>query len=151
MKFRCSVDIDVPRDFAVELFADKSNLPDWQPEFLSVESIDGNPGQSGTTTWMKYQSGKHKFDLYETVRTNNLPQEFVGEYETPGTCWNTMRSTFVDTAKDKTHYEAEIEYKFYGFMIRMMALFMPRVFRKQTQKYLDNFKVFAEREFNRAS
>ena len=147
MNFSCSVEINVQRDFMVELMAEKNNFPHWQPEFRSVESVDGTPGQSGTKTLMKYQSGKHNFELIETIRTNNLPDEIIGEYETPGTCWNTMHSVFSSLAENRTLWETEIEYKFHGFMIKVMAKIMPGMFRKQTQKYLDNFKAFAEERF----
>lgn len=148
MNFTCSVRVDVPRDFATDLFSQKVLQQHWQPDFRSVESVDGTPGQPGTKTVMKYESGKHRFDLIETVRVNELPARFMAEYETPGTCWNTMASTFTSLGESKTLWEAEIDYKFHGFMIRVMALLMPRLFRKETQKYLDNFKVFAEEQFS---
>ena len=44
-------------------------------------------------------------------------------------------------------WEAEIDYKFHGFMIRVMAFLMPGMFRKQAQNHLDNFKVFAGEQF----
>lgn len=46
----------------------------------------------------------------------------------------------------KTKYISEIEYThFKGFMNKMMALHMPGMFKKQTQKWLDQFKAFAEK------
>lgn len=147
MKFTCTVDVDVPRDFAAALFVDKANHHHWQPEFRSVESVSGAPDEPGTVTRMKYQSGNQKFDLIETVRVNQLPNEFLGEYETPGTCWNTMHSKFLSLSDRTTRYEAQIEYRFDTLMLKLMALFVPRLFKKQTQRYLDNFKRYAEREF----
>lgn len=136
-----------PRDLVTELFVDKNDYANWQPEFRSVKSVEGDPNVPGTRTLMKYQSGKHNFDLIETIRVNNLPDEFLAEYETPGTCWNTMHSKFTSLAENRTLYEARIDYRFDGWMIKIMATLMPWMFRKQTQKYLDNFRDLAEQRF----
>jgi len=44
-------------------------------------------------------------------------------------------------------YKVEIEYtRFNGIMPKIMAFLMPGVFKKQTQKWLDQFKMFTENE-----
>ena len=146
MKFTCSVDIDAPIDRVFELFDNQENMKKWQPDLLSIEHLSGTPRQPGAKSRLKYKNGKHEFDLIETIIENTPPHKFSGEYETEGVCWNTMKSSFTQIGENKTRYQASIEYKFYGLMVRIMALIMPWVFRKQVQKYLDNFKAFVETE-----
>lgn len=59
---------------------------------------------------------------------------------------NTMRNTFSKVDNFHTLMETHIEYtKFNGLMPKLMAFLMPVVFKNQTQKWLDNFKAYAER------
>ena len=95
---------------------------------------------------MQYKIGKRQIELIETITVNNLPQEFSGTYEAKQMT-NTMTNRFTSLDENKTRYQAEIEYTdFNGFMVKLMAFLMPWMFKKQTQKWLDQFKAFAERE-----
>ena len=74
-----------------------------------------------------------------------MPQEFSGTYEVKQMT-NTMTNRFTSLDENTTQYQAEIEYTdFNGFMVKLMAFLMPRMFKKQTQKWLFQFKAFAER------
>ena len=146
MKFTCSVDINAPVDEVVELFDDAENLQKWQPDLLGIEQVSGTPGEVGAVSKMRYRSGKQEFDLFETIAVKNLPEEFTGEYETKGVCWNTMKSRFTPLDDNRTRYDAELEYKLDGFMIKVIALIMPGAFKKQTQKHIERFRDFVEQE-----
>ena len=146
MKFSCSVDIDLSHQKTVELWNNPENLVKWQDGFVSFEHISGTPGTPGAKSRMKYKSGKREIELIETIQVNNLPDEFTGHYEAREMT-NTMANTFTETAEGKTRYEANVEYiKFNGFMPRLMAFLMPGLFKKQVQKWLNQFKAFAESE-----
>lgn len=144
MKFTCAVEIDLPVETVFELIEDRENYHKWQPNLLSQEPISGTPGEQGAKTKMRYRSGKHEFDLFETITVRDAPRELTGEYLTEGTCWNVMKRTFTPITENRTRYEAEITYKFLGIMIKLMALVMPRVFKKQVEIQLKEFKAYAE-------
>ena len=122
------------------------NLKKWQDGFVSFEHLSGTPGKPGAKSRMKYQIGKREMELIETITVNNLPQEFSGNYEAKQMI-NPMTNYFTSPKDNKTTWEAHLEYtQFKGILPKLMAFFMPGVFKKQTQKWLDQFKVFAEQE-----
>jgi len=83
--------------------------------------------------------------LIETITVNNLPDEFSAVYDTKSMV-NTMMNRFKSIDENNTEYIAELEYtKINGFMPKMMSVLMPGMFKKQTQKWLNQFKTFAEK------
>ena len=145
MKFSCHVDIDKPIDRVIELFDNPNNMKEWQDGFVSFTHISGEQGQPGAISKVRYKMGKREFDLIETVTVRNLPHEFSGTYEHVHMT-NHMSNKFEKLGEDKTRWTANIEYtKLNGFMPKLMAFIMPGMFKKQTQKWLNQFKDFAER------
>jgi len=95
---------------------------------------------------MHYQIGKRKLELKELILLNELPLEFKAEY-TAKEMVNTMHSFFTPLSEDKTEWKSEINYsKFNGLMPKLMAYLMPGMFKKQAQKWSDQFKTFAENQ-----
>lgn len=145
MKFKCQVDIDLPRKKVIELFDNADNLKHWQDGFISFEHLTGEPGEVGSTARMMYDMNGRPMELIETITVKNFPDEFSGMYVHKHTT-NSMVNKFESLATNKTRWTAEIDYtKLNGFMIKMMAFLMPGMFKKQTQKWLNQFKEFAEK------
>ncbi|MCR9290538.1 MAG: SRPBCC family protein [Bacteroidetes bacterium] len=146
MKFKCQVDIDLPINKVIELFDNPDNMKEWQDGFERFEHLSGVSGEPGAKAKITYDMGKRgKMELIETVLVRNLPHEFSGTYEHKHMT-NSMKNSFEEVGANKTRWVAELHYtKLNGFMIKMMAFFFPRMFKKQTQKWMDQFKVFAER------
>jgi uncharacterized membrane protein len=145
MKFKCEVQIDLTINKVIELFDDIDNLKEWQDGFISYEHISGKPGETGAISQLNYLSGKREIELIETILVKNLPLEMTSKYEHQHMV-NLMTTRFHRLNKNKTLYEAEIEYtQFNGFMPKLMATLFPGMFKKQTQKWLNQFKDFAER------
>jgi uncharacterized membrane protein len=145
MKFTCQVDIDLPIDRVIQLFDNVDNLKEWQDGFLSHEHVSGVPGETGAVSRFRYQSGKREINLRETIVTSDFPDEFTALYEAKEMT-NTMSNRFTSLSENSTRYIADIEYiKFNGFKVKMMATLFPGMFRRQVQKWLDQFKEFCER------
>jgi hypothetical protein len=143
MRFTCTVEVRLPRKQTVELWSNPEHLSEWQDGFISLEHLSGTPGEAGAKSQMVYQIGKRRIELVETIVTNDLPDWFIGTYDTEAMT-NTMINRFV-SVEGGTRWDAEIEYTRFGsIMPRIMAWVMPGMFRKQTQKWLDQFKIFAE-------
>lgn len=144
MKFNCSVEINLPLRKVVELFEDSENLKNWQDGFIKMESLSEKPKEVGAKSKLYYISGKRKIILEETILVYNLPDEFTGRYEAKEMV-NTMKNNFVALSDSNTKWTAEIEYtEFRGFIPKLMAKLLPGMFKKQTQKWLNQFKAFAE-------
>ncbi len=144
MKYTCTVDIDLDIDKVASLWADERYFKQWQDGFQSIELLTGLAGAVGATSRIVYQQGKRKMELTETVLSNNLPQEKKALYEHIHMI-NTQTTKFEPISENKTRYISEVEYtKFNGFMPNLMARLFPGMFRKQSQKWMNQFKAFAE-------
>ena len=59
-------------------------------------------------------------------------------------CITYKRIFFEEIDNNKTKWTSKNEFIPTNFMLRMMTLLMPGAFKKQTKKYLNDFKNFAE-------
>lgn len=141
MKYTCQIDIDLPRDRVIELFDNPDNLSKWQPHLVSFEPVSGVPGQPGAASRLVCQMGTRRVEMIETVTARDLPVEFSATYEAKGV-FNTMRNGFEDRG-GSTRWTVESEFVF-GGMMKIVALFMGGSFKKETVKFLKDFKAFAE-------
>lgn len=144
MKYSVSIIIDKPRDRVVELFDNVENMSKWMPGLISFEHLSGTPGQVGAKSKLKFQMGKRQIEMVETVTVRNLPDEFSGTYEANGV-FNIVGNKFKALSDTQTEYISEQEFQFKGFM-KIIAFLMPGAFKKQSMKYLEDFKKFVESE-----
>ena len=146
MNFTCTVDIQVPRSKVVALFEAVEHLKEWQDGFQSLTHLSGEKGKEGAKSKMVYHQKKRVIELEETILVSNFPEEFTGEYVHIHMT-NTMQNIFTELDENTTRWTANIEYtKLNGFVVKVLAKLFPSMFRKQTQKWMDQFKAFAERE-----
>lgn len=144
MKFLCTVTILAPKEEVVALFLNSKYLHKWQVGFISKELTLGEKYQVGAQSKIKYKMGKGEMVLIETILENDLPNSLKGNYHHSST-ENTMLNTFTEIDDNTTKYEAEIEYtRFTGLIVKTMKTLFPFVFKKQVQKWMDNFKRFVE-------
>lgn len=142
MKYSVEIEINKPIDKVVKLFDDPDNMDKWMEGLVSFEPLTGTPGQPGAKSRLRFKMGKRDVEMIETITVRNLPDEFTGTYEANGV-FNIVRNKFVKISEDKTRYITEQEFKFRGFMV-IFAWLMPGAFRKQSRKYLEDFKKFVE-------
>lgn len=110
----------------------------------SFEPISGTPGQPGAKSKLKFEMGKRKIEMIETVTVRNLPDEFSGTYDVKRV-FNIVKNSFVNLDEIKTKYISEQEFQFKG-MMKVFAFLMPGAFKKQSMKYLEAFKKISESE-----
>lgn len=142
MRFTCTVEINAPIQEVVALFENPDNLHEWQDGFKSFEHISGKEGEVGAKSKLVYD----KLELIETIIRNELPEEFKATYEHKHVI-NTLSCRFTEINSGKTRLDQEIHYtEFKGFVIKIMAKLFPGMFKKQVQKWLDQFKDFVENQ-----
>ncbi len=142
MKYSNEVIINLPLNRVIELFDSEENLFKWQPELISFEHLSGEKGEVGAKSKLTYKMGKREVEMTETITVKDLPKEFSGTYEAKGV-WNEVKNYFEALDENSTRFYADSHFEFSGFM-KLIAFFMPGAFKKQSQKYLDQFKAFAE-------
>lgn len=143
MKYTVEIDIDKPLDKVISLFDDPNNLANWMEGLQNTEHLSGEIGKAGAKSKMTFLQGKRKIELVETILTHNLPQDYSATYESFGAT-STNKNSFTAISENKTKYTVEAEFEFSGFM-KFIAFVMPKAFRKQSLKYLLDFKTFAEK------
>ena len=144
MKYSNEVIIDAPIEKVMRLFDDPTNLPKWMSGLQSFEHISGEPGQPGSKSKLVFQMGSRRTEMLETVMVRNLPEEFTGKYEAKGVD-NIVRNRFIAIDDNHTKYISEQEFNLSGFM-KVIAFLMPGAFKKQSMKFLTDFKKFVESE-----
>lgn len=146
MKFTCSVEINLPKEKTVAIWKDPAKLKHWQDGFERYEHMSGKPNETGSKGILHYDNKGTPMELEETIIEGNLPHILEGEYVHKHMT-NRMRNTFQKLGPEKTIWTAEIHYvKFNGILMKLFALVGKGIFKKQTQKWLNQFKEFAEQQ-----
>ncbi len=143
MKYRISITLNLPRQKVIELFDNPDNMKHWQKGFISFEHVSGTPGQEGAVSNLKYKMGKRSMELIETILKRDLPEEFHGTYDTKGV-HNIQENYFKEIDEHTTEWISVTEFQFSGLMMKAMGFFMPGAFKKQSFKFMEAFKNFAE-------
>lgn len=143
MKYKNEIVINATREKVVHLFSDPSKIKEWQPGFMSMEIISGEPGNVGSKVKMHYKMGKRDVEMIETITVNKLPNEFSGTYEAKSV-FNFVQNFFEELPDGQTKYWTINEFQFKGFM-KIIGFLFPGAFKKESQKYLDLFKAFVEK------
>jgi hypothetical protein len=142
LKYNVEITINLPRTKVIELFDSTDNLKKWQPGLISFDHVSGTPGEVGAKSKLHYRMGKRDIEMIETITVKNLPDEFSGTYEAKGV-WNEVKNFFYEVDEQTTKWVSENEFRCSGFM-KIFIFLMPGSFKKETQKYLEQFKEFAE-------
>lgn len=144
MNYTLDIEIDKPIEEVIELFDSPENITKWMEGLKSFDHLEGTPGEPGAKSVLKFELGKRKFEMIETVIALNLPEEFTAAYETSDGGVSTVKNSFVALSDNKTQYISENSFEMKGLMMRIMAFLMPGAFKKQSMKYMLAFKEFAE-------
>ncbi len=83
-------------------------------------------------------------ELIETITHKKLPHEFHMTYDTKG-MFNRQENYFEQTREGHTKWKCVAEFIPDNFMMKVMTTFMKGAFKKQTMKYMTDFKNFAEK------
>ena len=144
LKFIASIEIKQSLEKTIELWKDKNNYQYWQDGFISKELLEGKEGEVGEVSLIKLDHKGDIMKLTETVQISDLPNEFKVLVEHKH-IHNTLNSKFTKIDENTTLWTAEIDYFKVNFWpAKIMMKLFPTMFKKQGQKWSDNFKDFAE-------
>ena len=145
MRYRFELEIEVPRERVVELFSDEQNLYQWQPDLVSFESLDGDKARDvGSRTRQIHRMGKREIEMIETITVHDPPERYSATYEADG-IWNLIENHFVNVDDQRTRWILDSEFNCSGIVIRLMTIFAPGMFKRQTMTFMQRFKEFAEK------
>lgn len=142
MKYSAQIIVKLPREEVIAKLENPDNFKHWQKGFISYEHISGTPGEVDARSKLKYIMGKREIELIETIEKKKLPDKLFTSYEAKGV-YNEQKNYFEEVSPTSTKWISDNEFEFSGFM-KIIAFLMPGSFKKQTLKYMKDFKTFAE-------
>ena len=142
MKYTTDIVVNVPREEFIEKMEDPDNMKHWQRGLIGYEQLSANAGKEGSRMSLSYEMGKRKMDMVETIIKKNLPEEMHMTYDTKGV--HNIQKNYFKEEGGATRWISESEFQFSGFGMKLMGLLMPGAFKKQSLKYMEDFKAFAE-------
>ena len=143
MKYTTEITVNVPLDEFINKMDRVENLKHWQRGLVSAEHISGDPGELGAKMKLIYKFGKRNMELLETITKRNFPNEFHANYTTKS-MHNIQRNYFEKTKDGFTKWTTRSEFLPLNLVMRIMLFIMPSAFKKQSLKYMQDFKNFAE-------
>ncbi len=144
MKYTCKIEINRPIEQVIERFDSIDNMYKWMKGLQKIEPISGIQGEVGAKMKLTFQMGKRSMEMIETITVKDLPNEFSGTYDAQGV-HNIVKNYFKVIDNDRTLYYTEQEFQFKGFM-KIIGLLFPGAFKRQSMKYLEDFKEFVEKD-----
>ncbi|NER15534.1 SRPBCC family protein [Leptobacterium flavescens] len=143
MKYQNEILIKLPREEVFQKFNNQDNMKHWQKGFMGLEHISGDPGKEGAKSKLRYKMGKREIEMTESILKLQAPEEFHGTFETQGV-YNKQENFFEVVDENTTKWVSKTEFRFSTFMMKTMAFLMPGSFKKQSYKFMVDFKNFAE-------
>jgi hypothetical protein len=143
MKYSCEIVINKPVPEVVALLDSPKNLKHWQSGLIATEHISGTPGQLGAKMKLKYRFGNREMEMIETILKRAFPEEFHASYTTKG-MRNVQKNYFRSTKKGNTKWISESEFQPTNLRMHALLFLMPSAFKKQSFKYMSDFKSFVE-------
>ncbi|WP_280417157.1 SRPBCC family protein [Nocardia carnea] len=154
MKYTNSIEIALPREQVAQLLADPAHLPKWLRGLVLHEPAQGIHGQLDTESRVVMQSGQRTMEGTERITRrepadlHGIPNESVVHFDREivvAGMWSVVRDRLTEAGPETTLWEQESEYRFSSLLMRLVGLFMPGSFHKQSQQNMQDFKAFAER------
>nr|WP_062339405.1 SRPBCC family protein [Herbidospora sakaeratensis] len=153
MRYTVSIEIALPRERVAQSLADPAHLPMWLRGLVLHEPLSGEHGQLGTRSRVVLQMGGRTMECVETITRREpadlreIPEPGVVHFEREivgAGMWSAVRDRLTVAGPETTLWECENEYRFDGFLMKLVALLMPGAFRKQSRQHMEDFKAFAE-------
>lgn len=140
--YEVKIEVNKPIDEVFALFNDKNKLKEWTPTIKLFEPINETANHVGSTYKVIVDNNGKDFEMTEKVLAFEKNKKVSIEFDAQG-----MLKTDVITFKsvgNKTIITNNASCKGTNFMLKCIFPFSKGMFKKEDQKYLDNFKKFAE-------
>ncbi|MGX8797799.1 SRPBCC family protein [Fusibacter sp. JL298sf-3] len=143
MQYTVSIDINQPLDVVIEHFSDLEGRYRWQVGLKSMTCLKGNGFEVGTQSELVFSTGKQTMTMTETILKNDCPHCFSALYTVKGVR-NFSEDCFESLGENRTRYTSHQTFEMQSLVMKLIGLFMPRMFKKQTTATLEAFKAYCE-------
>lgn len=145
MKYSVEITINAPIAEVIKRFENPELMKEWMPGLVKFEHLSGEVGKVGSKSKLTYQMGKRKVEMIETITEIDLPRCFNGTYEANGV-YNEAGNSFEAIDENTTKHTSQQYFEMKGSM-KVIGWLFPKAFKKQSYKYLEDFKNFVERDY----
>tara|TARA_B100000073_G_scaffold16735_1_gene13529 strand:- start:559 stop:993 length:435 start_codon:yes stop_codon:yes gene_type:complete len=142
MKYNIEIDIKLPIDEMMLLLENRQNDKKWQEGLDNFQHLEGNAGKKGAKSKITYIFGKRKIEIKETIIKKTLNKSSF-EYES-NMVYNIVENSFTSIDQNNTKWKQHHNFRGKSILLKIMIRLMPNMFKKQSIKFLNNFKKFAE-------
>lgn len=143
MEYVRSINVAGPIDQVAAFYVDTALWPEWQPELLSVEVLEGAPPATGGRSRLTFRRGRGTMVMTESISLSELPGTWNAVYEAPG-IHNICDTRFVAVDAHTTLIEQRNVFRLSG-MMRLVGVLFRNAFPHETQKSLRIYKGFVEK------
>lgn len=143
MKYKCEVTIDLPRDAVIALFKNLEFRPVWQEGLTRIENIEGLAFEVNAVHQYHFMMKNKEMIIKETILEQHFPDYISAMYVSSGV-ENISTDEFISKPNHSTIYVSEQEFYSNKLFYRLLFIFMPSMFKRETQKTLNAFKSFCE-------
>jgi uncharacterized membrane protein len=146
MKYSGSITINLPIEKVIATFDNQENIFKWMEGLESFDHISGTPGEVGAKSKLVFKTKKRVMEMEEEITKKSFPEHFNFLYTSKEVKnWNDNHFESID--ENTTKWTQSNVFRCKG-AIWLFALLMPGMFKKQSMKYMEDFKRFAENEAN---
>ena len=142
MRYSFDIKIEKPIDVVIEKFKDEEGLKYWMDGFQRVEHISGIPGTKGAVSDFYFLHKKREMKIRETILEENFPLSIKFAYHS-SMGYNEVETVFEPISENSINLTSNNYFKLKG-MMKVFGWLMPGMFKKQSLKYMTNFKAYCE-------
>lgn len=142
MRYSFDIKIEKPIEVVIQKFKDEEGLKHWMDGFQKVEHISGIPGTKGAVSDFYFLHKKREMKIRETILEENLPKSIKFAYQS-SMGYNEVETVFEPINENRINLTSNNYFKLKGLM-KVFGWLMPGMFKKQSLKYMTNFKAYCE-------
>tara|TARA_R110002073_G_scaffold15953_2_gene62073 strand:- start:3336 stop:3848 length:513 start_codon:yes stop_codon:yes gene_type:complete len=137
------VKVDKPISEVFKMFNDQSTVKDWIPEFLSIDAIDIKEGVTGSIYDITVDNKGQKSKIRERILAYVENEKVTFSFDREGV-FKTDDYIFKGDGT-KTTIVLNSSYQAKSYIFACVLPYFKGTFKELDQKYLNNFKAFAEK------
>lgn len=143
MKYTVSNTINKSIDIVAAKFLEPDGALQWMEGLQKIERLSDNPYEVGAKSRFHSLHKNKKFVIDETILEQNMPHQIKFGFTSP-MGYNEVEMVFELIDENSTKQINNSYFQLKGFM-KLLGPLMKGMFKKQSMKYLNAFKEFAEK------
>jgi hypothetical protein len=143
MKYTISNTINKPINVVATKFMEPNGALQWMEGLQKIERLSDKPYEVGAKSRFHSLHKKKKFVIDETILEQNMPNQIKFAFNSP-MGYNEVEMVFEQLNDNSTKQINHSYFQLKGIM-KLLGPLMKGMFKKQSMKYLNAFKEFAEK------